>query len=142
MPSAAEIEYRIIREESEAAIVRLYRDAGWWKEEDSPSFIPAMIAGSTVFVGAYDDGRLVGMGRAISDGVSDGCIQDVIVDRAYRRCGIGASIVRLVAAELRRRGVDWIQLIGVPGTREFYESLGFRVMENHLPMLLAVPSES
>ncbi|MBP5531811.1 MAG: GNAT family N-acetyltransferase [Lentisphaeria bacterium] len=48
----------------------------------------------------------------------------------HRRRGVGGAIVRALVAELRKRGVDWIGLVGEPGTEEFYRSLGFRAPEN------------
>ena len=76
------------------------------------------------------DGRLIGMGRAISDGVSDAFIQDVAVTKAFRRRGIGGEIVRQIAAVLQERGVDWIGLVGEPGTESFYRNLGFEEQKN------------
>ena len=47
---------------------------------------------------------------------------------AARCCGAvnetGGGIVRTLAAELRRQGVDWIGLVGAPGTEKFYRDLG------------------
>ena len=63
-------------------------------------------------------------------------LQDVVVNRAFRRRGIGAEIIGTIVRELRARGVDWIGLVGQPGTRTFYERLGFGVMQDHLPMKL------
>ena len=88
------------------------------------------IAGSTVAIGAFCGGRLIGMGRAISDGVSDAFIQDVAVTKAFRRRGIGGEIVRQIAAVLKERGVDWIGLVGEPGTESFYRNLGFEEQKN------------
>ncbi len=108
-----------------AAAARLYRIAGWVEENDDCGFLGAALANSCAVCVAYCDGRVAGMGRALGDGVSDAYIQDVVVDPDLRRRGIGGAIVRALVAELRRRGVDWIGLVGEPGTEEFYRSLGF-----------------
>jgi spermidine synthase len=128
---------RIVKAVPEADFTALYRDAGWWEENFSPDFIAPLVAGSTAVAAAFTpDGRMIGMGRALSDGTSDAYIQDVVVLREFRRQGIGADIIRALIGELRRRGVDWIGLIGQPGTRSFYENLGFAEMKDHLPMKL------
>ena len=108
-----------------AAAARLYRIAEWVEPGDNCAFLETALDNSCAVAAAYDGSRLVGMGRALGDGCSDAYIQAVVVDPAYRRRGIGAALVRALADELRRRGVDWIALVGVPGTEEFYRSLGF-----------------
>lgn len=127
------VEYRrlgALSPETEKELAGLYREAGWISEEDPTGFIVPAMAGSAVAIGAFCDGRLIGMGRAISDGVSDAFIQDVAVTKAFRRRGIGGEIVRQIAAVLKERGVDWIGLVGEPGTELFYRNLGFEEQKN------------
>ena len=69
---------------------------------------------------------MVGFARALSDGCSDAYIQDVVVSPEFRRQGIGGKLIRFLEAELRRRGVDWIALVGEPGTENFYSRLGLK----------------
>ncbi len=126
--------YRLLteptREELECAS-RLYVQAGWIESVDRGDFIARALSGSTLAAGAFLDGRLVGLGRALSDGVSDAYVQDVVVDSAFRRRGIGGGLLRFIFAELRRRGVDWIGLVGEPGTEKFYAGLGLRERKGH-----------
>ena len=107
----------------------LYRLAEWVGPEDDCAFLGTALENSCAVAAAYDTGHLVGMGRALGDGVSDAYIQDVVVDPDFRRRGVGGAIVRTLVAELKRRGVDWIALVGEPGTEEFYRSLGFTAPE-------------
>ena len=113
-----------------SAAARLYRIAGWVENEASCAFLEAALGSSCVVCAAYCGGELAGMGRALGDGVSDAYIQDVVVDPAFRRRGVGTAIVKRLVSELRLRGVDWIALVGEPGTEEFYRSLGFEAPEN------------
>ena len=129
-----EIVIAAVREADSAAVAQLYFDAGFLPPVSDISFIPAMITGSFVWVGAWCNGELIGMGRAISDGISDAYIQDVVVKANYRRQGIGAGIIREIIAILRQHGVDWIALVGVPGTKHFYQELGFEELSEYLPM--------
>ena len=102
------------------AVVDLYMDAGWWEEGWSEDVIPAMVANSFRFVALFDGSELVGMGRALSDGVSGQ--------------GWGKKIVSRLVKELRAVGIDWIGLVGAPGTQAFYEKLGFSEMPQFVPM--------
>lgn len=120
------------------ALKALYKDAGWWDEncERHPAFLSRVVQQSALFVGAFCDQKMIGMGRALSDLVSDAYIQDVTVLQTFRGRGIGKKIIRLLIAGLRDHGVDWIGLIGEPYTRAFYENLGFREMPGHIPYRL------
>jgi len=118
-------------------IVALYRAGGWWDEErDSPEEIPALILGSLAFIVATDTstGKAVGMGRVISDGVSDGYIQDLVVLPEYRGQGVGSAIVQALVASCRRQGIRWLALIAEPGSDRFYGDLGFAMDEGDVPM--------
>lgn len=137
MVTARVPEVRLVRTWDSAQIVSLYRAGGWWKDEYSPAGIPALIAGSFLFAVAVDttSNTAVGMGRIISDGVSDGYIQDLVVLPEYRRCGIGRKIVLLLIRSCREKGINWIGLIAQPGCEEFYSDLGFARMEGFIPLL-------
>lgn len=135
------IDIKIIRRADPEAVVRLYHEAGWWRSDYTTDFIPEVISRSFAFAGAFDGNCLIGMGRAIADGVSDAYIQDVTVLTAYRGQGIGGRIIRTLIEHLHRAGIDWIGLIGEPGTQKFYERLGFELMPGCLPMILKTPPD-
>lgn len=137
MTNTGNVQIRIIHSAAVAEIVNLYKCAGWWEESyNAESFIPPMIKNSACFVGAFDGDRMIGMGRAVSDNVSDAYIQDIVVLDEYRGRGIGGGIVRLLIRELKAKGVDWIGLIGEPGTEKFYSRLGFSALKGFIPMKL------
>lgn len=118
-------------------IVSLYRAGGWWEEESEKDRIPDLIRGSHRFVVAVDEitGVAVGMGRTISDGVSDAYIQDVVVRKEYRRCYIGFQIIRFLTELCAEDGITWVGLISEPGTMPFYKKIGFQPMEQYVPMI-------
>jgi ribosomal protein S18 acetylase RimI-like enzyme len=74
----------------------------------------------------HDDGKLVGVGRVLADGVYTAYIGDIAVHPARRGIGLGKQIV----AELLRRsaGHKKIILYSVPGSEAFYRKFGFRRM--------------
>jgi ribosomal protein S18 acetylase RimI-like enzyme len=118
-------------------VVALYEAGGWWRESPSArAAVPALVAGSFVFLVAVEDGRAVGMGRALSDGVSDAYLQDVVVLPSHRGRGIGGELIRRLTAHARARGLEWIGLVAEPGTTAFYARLGFRPLEGYVPMRL------
>lgn len=120
------VEYRTVTELPEKALEqlrRLYIGAGWIAPEDRAEFLVPMLKQTQTAVGVFAGDDLIGFGRAVSDGCSDAYIQDVVVDAGYRKRGIGSGIIRHLEQELRRCGVDWIGLVGEPGTENFYSRL-------------------
>jgi aralkylamine N-acetyltransferase len=134
-----EITYEMVDHVPTEAVVALYQAGGWWREEPSArAVIPAMVRGSFCFMVAREaNGRIVGMGRVISDGVSDAYIQDVVVLVSHRGRAIGREIVRRLTARCLAAGIGWIGLIAEPGTQAFYEPLGFSALAGYQPMLHA-----
>ncbi|HKJ99644.1 MAG TPA: GNAT family N-acetyltransferase [Desulfotignum sp.] len=119
-------------------LTALYKDAGWWDEtcENHPQFLHQVVENSALFVGAFREKKMIGMGRALSDLVSDAYIQDVTVLQEYRTKGIGKKIIEKLITGLKDHGVDWIGLIAEPDTRSFYENLGFQELTGHIPYRL------
>jgi spermidine synthase len=131
------IEIKFVETVNEQEFIALYKDAGWWLEEynENTSFIANLVTDSHLFAAAFkNDGTMIGMGRVISDGCSDAYIQDVVVLREFRSKGIGGKIISTITSKLTEEGIDWIGLIGEPGTESFYEKLGFNTLKNHIPM--------
>jgi len=131
-----DVEVRIVDAWDVDAIADLYRAGGWWKEEWNPTGLPSLIRGSFAFAVAVESstGRTVGMGRVISDGVSDGYVQDLVVHPNYRDRDIGTMILSALLKECTSAGVTWIALIAEPETEAFYARSGFQRMEGHTPM--------
>ena len=75
---------------------------------------------------ARDAGRLVGVGRALADGVDCSYLCDVAVLPSHQGTGLGRQVVdRLVLAS---RGHRKIILYSVPGKEPFYRRFGFKRM--------------
>jgi aralkylamine N-acetyltransferase len=123
------------------AVLDLYRLQGWWGNpaDHDPELAGAIIRGSHCFVIAVQQGRLVGMGRAISDRASDAYIQDLTVHPEYRGRGIGTRMVRELVGRLKDDGLGWIGLVAEAGTWDFYRRIGFADMPGSVLMLKKEP---
>jgi len=131
-----QIEVKIVNSWPEKEIVELYKVGGWWKNSYDSSGIKFLIKGSFAFVVAVDNAnkKTIGMGRLISDRVSDAYIQDVVVLPEYRKKGIGGMIIKTLLDYCLSKGVLWIGLISEPNQDKFYSGLGFKIMEKYVPM--------
>lgn len=76
---------------------------------------------STVF--AYDSGRLIGFGRAISDGQYQAAIYDCAVLSEYQGKGIGRLIMEEIMGRIAHCNTI---LYASPGKEGFYQKHGFR----------------
>jgi ribosomal protein S18 acetylase RimI-like enzyme len=74
----------------------------------------------------YDDGKLVGAGRVLADGVDCAYLCDVALLPSHQGSGLGKQIVaRLVALSAHHKKII---LYSVPGKEPFYKKFGFRRM--------------
>lgn len=111
---------------------KLYLENRWIDENTDPAFPGNAFANSFIVAGAFtSQGEVAGVGRAISDGVSDAYIQDIMVKSSFRRQGVGRMIVCALRDELKKRRIEWIGLVGVPGTEKFYAECGFKCAPGH-----------
>ena len=114
---------------------RLYEAGGWWEEGWDESHLSAIVTSSFAFVAAEDSaGSWVGMGRLISDGVSDAYLQDIVVLPEWEGRGIGSAIVQTLLDICINNGITWIGTIAEPQTEYFYRRFGFAKMNSYTPM--------
>ena len=95
--NSEEIEIKVIAGADRDSVKKLYQEAGWWQERRNPGWLRLdrpWSRQSFCFVGAFSGAEMIGMGRAVSDGVSDAYIQDVVVLKKFRGRGIGAAIIK------------------------------------------------
>ncbi len=74
----------------------------------------------------FDQGQLVGVGRALADGIDCSYICDIAVLPSHQGYGIGKSIVsKLVGLSTEHKKII---LYSYPGKEAFYKKLGFKRM--------------
>lgn len=74
----------------------------------------------------WDDDRIIGAGRALSDHTRYSVIFDVVVTPEFQGRGIGSQIMRLLGEQSKAPN---ILLYAVPGKEPFYARLGYRRMK-------------
>jgi len=91
-----------------------------------PEDLAVVFANSRYACFARVDGRLVGVGRALADGIDCSYIADVAVHPDHQGHGMGTAIMRALVRQ--SRGHQKVVLYASPGTEPFYERLGFLPM--------------
>ena len=84
---------------------------------------------TTVFV--YHAGRLIGFGRAISDGAYQAAIYDCAVLPEFQSKGIGTTIMKNIMSRISHCNVI---LYAAPGKEGFYQRHGFRKMKTGMAL--------
>ena len=95
----------------------------YWALGRSRETVARSLAASTV-LGAYDEGRLVGLARAVTDDATFAWVCDVYVEVTHRGRGIGSALVRELVRRLREDGVYRV-LLATRDAHEVYRRLGF-----------------
>ena len=107
-------DYEIIR--------RFLAKNGWAHRVADPEQFAKMMQRTDHSVAAWDGERVVGFGRALCDGVSNGYLSMVVVAEAARGQGIGREIVqRLIGTDPE---ITWMLRAG-HGSEGFWSEMGF-----------------
>lgn len=106
-------------------IKRLWDQIAFSQGRD-PETIRLAVEETDLFVHAWDQHRLVGTARVITDGAYYATLWDVIVDPAYQGRGVGRQLMARCVEPFLGRGLSFIALFAAEGQDGFYESLGFR----------------
>ncbi len=115
-------EYRNYKEEE---ILGLYTSVGWTAYTEDPAALRRGYENSLLVLGAYEDGNLAGIIRAVGDGATVVFIQDILVFPEYQRKGIGSALLQAVLDKYA--GVRQVELVtdNTEKTVAFYQSMGF-----------------
>ncbi|MCG7346289.1 GNAT family N-acetyltransferase [Sporosarcina sp. ACRSL] len=106
-------------------LVRIYEELGWNSLQLTVTDLEKMCKQSWYAVYAYEDYRLVGMGRVISDGVITAIICGLCVLPNYQSRGIGKELMKCIINHCEEHQVI-PQLMCVEDLERYYEELGFK----------------
>lgn len=110
-----------------AVLLPLFEQAPWARGR-TVTETTEMLRQTDVFITAWDDNRVIGCGRVLTDYVYRASIWDVIVDAAYQGQDVGTEIMHRILNHPALQRVELFWLC----TRDkhtFYENLGFSAKE-------------
>ena len=103
----------------------LYESLGWNSLNLTVKEIEKMCLQSWYAIYAFDQEKLVGMGRVISDGVITGLVCGICVLPSYQANGLGKEIINNIVQHCEHHRVI-PQLMCVESLESYYEELGFK----------------
>jgi predicted N-acetyltransferase YhbS len=83
----------------------------------------AMLANANLTITAWDEEKLVGISRTLTDFAYVAYLADLAVDQTYQRKGIGKELIAKTQARLGEECM--IVLLAAPKANEYYEHIGF-----------------
>jgi GNAT superfamily N-acetyltransferase len=106
-------------------VIGLYRKIGWGCGY-SPTALQTAFRQSSFVVAAFLDSRLVGWARALSDGVTNTWIMEVVVDPDCQRKGLGRRLMETIEKRYGHTAI-WAETY-VP-TKIFGEKCGLKARD-------------
>ena len=121
------ITYTDSKDFDHAALAPLFEQSPWacGRTADETTH---MVLQTDLFLTAWDDHRLIGCGRALTDHIYRASIWDVIVSSLYRGQDVGSEIIRRILHHPTLCRVELFWLC-TRDQQAFYESLGFSARE-------------
>ncbi len=129
-PPRVNIHYHHLRQISEIEFVDLLRRStlGERRPIDDPHCVEAMLKHSNLLCTAWDDRKLVGVARSLTDFEYCCYLSDLAVDQDYQRIGIGKGLIRLTQSKLGEKAK--IILLAAPKAEDYYRHLGFQAHQS------------
>lgn len=112
----------------------LFESTGWnTKYRMSPGLLYEALNSSWFLVCVYNETKLIGFGRVISDGFLHALIVDLIISPEVQTCGIGKIILKELVDKCKSAGIPDIQLFSAKGKQGFYLKQGFKPRPSDAP---------
>lgn len=112
----------------------LFESTGWNEEYKlNKEELAVSIKNSFYCVCAYDERKLVGFGRFVSDGILHAMIYEMIILPDYQGKQIGSQILKMLLDKCFDLNIRDIQLFCAKGKRSFYEKHGFTARPDEGP---------
>jgi len=104
----------------------------YWGRWRTRQDVEAQVTAAWRVVGCYElpSGRMVGFGRAVSDGVGLAYLADVFVAPEHRGQGLGQRLVEVMIE--KGPGADFRWLLHTADAHGLYEKFGFRAPDETL----------
>lgn len=108
-------------------VIALYRatSLGARRPVDDRDRMAGMFENSNILVTAWDDGRLVGLSRAMTDLGWVVYVADLLVHEHWQRRGIGAELLEQTHKAAGGEDDITLILVAAPEAMTYYQSLGY-----------------
>lgn len=117
------IQYKNGKDLTSEHLSQVFQNSGIKRPYQDLERLQKMIDNSDIIISAWNNDRLVGVARAITDYSYCCYLSDLAVDREYQQLGIGKQLVELLR-EMLGAEVSLV-LLSAPTAVDFYPKIGF-----------------
>lgn len=104
-------------------VCTLYEKSAMPRPTKDKERIQKMFENSNLVITAWDNEKLIGVCRSITDWVWCCYLSDLAVDPDYKKAGIGKRLIELTKETVGEQSM--ILLLSVPTAMEYYPKVGF-----------------
>ena len=101
----------------------------FWAKGRSPQELRNLLSHSTVVISLWRGSRMIGFGRATSDGIYRAVLWDIVVAGDLQGLGLGKKVVKALLNAPSLKRVERIYLMTTHSS-DFYEQIGFKRCDN------------
>lgn len=123
-----EIDYKINFIPEIELIIDLYNSSGIKRPTSDKERIKKMFENSNLIISAWDNNKLVGIARSLTDFCYCCYLSDLAVRAEYQRLGIGKKLIALTKEKIGEQTM--LLLLSAPDAMEYYPKIGFKKAEN------------
>ena len=123
------IQYRTNTSLSAENLAALFDKSGIRRPTTDLNRIQRMIDNANLTITAWDEEKLVGVARALTDFVWCCYLSDLAVDREYQRQGIGRELIRQVQLALVSEEATLL-LVSAPESMSYYPKIGLEPIQS------------
>lgn len=109
-------------------IIEVYNSSGLNRPTNDKERIKSMYSNSNLIVSAWDNDKLVGVARSLTDFCYCCYLSDLAVRKEYQKNGIGKKLIEITKKCIGEQ-VSLI-LLAAPEAMEYYPKVGFEKLDN------------
>ncbi len=129
---------REFKSENIDSIKEVYESVGWLGHDKEKIENIFHNSSHVVIVKNYDE--VIAIARALSDGVFNAAIYDVVVKKTYQQKGISRKMIEILLEDLKQ--ISCIHLISTTGNEELYRKLGFKKLKTGMAIYKSIKLDS
>ncbi|WP_066073380.1 GNAT family N-acetyltransferase [Neobacillus soli] len=122
------IDFKVGAAVTAEALSDVFKKSGIRRPVDDLPRLQRMIEHANLLITAWDEQKLVGVARSVTDFSYCCYLSDLAVNKDYQKQGIGKELVRLVQEQIGDEVT--LLLLSAPAAMEYYPRIGFDKVEN------------
>ncbi len=109
-------------------VIDVFKSSGIRRPVDQPDRISKMLKFANLTICARDNGKLVGIARALTDFSFCCYLSDLAVRKEYQRLGLGKKLIKKVQEAIGDQTM--LLLLSAPEADSYYPHIGFEKVNN------------